>query len=281
MPNDSNSPSFGSFLPGIAGMVGGLASNLLNASAQRRENRRQEAFSREMWEKQGQREIDYFNMQNAYNDPSAVMDRLKNAGLNPNLVYGNGSSTMAAASVSPKQAHGISPSPARYDLGSLVTQQLALKQMNANIARTEAETKAIEARTANQLFTNEVRSRLGVDSYISKEAAASSILQTKDNKQLAEWEAFKQAINPLGRRDDITITKGGANIPSNSPLIKAIGAAFQQTIENVNNAKRLGNLRDAESAIKSFQVKLSKQGLSPNSPWYVKFLADLYSKLDL
>ena len=36
-------------------------------------------------------------MNNAYNDPSAQMERLKQAGLNPNLVYGGGATTTASA----------------------------------------------------------------------------------------------------------------------------------------------------------------------------------------
>lgn len=34
--------------------------------------------------------VEMWNLQNQYNDPSAQMQRLRNAGLNPNLVYGGG-----------------------------------------------------------------------------------------------------------------------------------------------------------------------------------------------
>lgn len=36
------------------------------------------------------RNLQMWNLQNAYNDPSAQMERLQKAGLNPNLVYGGG-----------------------------------------------------------------------------------------------------------------------------------------------------------------------------------------------
>ena len=45
------------------------------------------------------RQIEMWNMNNAYNDPSAQMERLRQAGLNPNLVYGNGATTTASAHI--------------------------------------------------------------------------------------------------------------------------------------------------------------------------------------
>ena len=44
-----------------------------------------------------QHEIDMWNMQNAYNTPQAQMERLKQAGLNPNLMYGQGNVGNATA----------------------------------------------------------------------------------------------------------------------------------------------------------------------------------------
>lgn len=49
--------------------------------------------------------VQFWNMQNAYNTPKAQMGRLKDAGLNPNLIYGSGSAnTGVAGSISPSKA---------------------------------------------------------------------------------------------------------------------------------------------------------------------------------
>ena len=42
--------------------------------------------------KANQRNIENWHMQNAYNTPAAQMQRYKDAGLNPNLIYGQGNS---------------------------------------------------------------------------------------------------------------------------------------------------------------------------------------------
>ena len=65
------------------------------------------------------RQIEMWNMNNAYNDPSAQMERLRQAGLNPNLVYGNGATTTASApsapqasSATPQRFQGVDALPA-------------------------------------------------------------------------------------------------------------------------------------------------------------------------
>lgn len=71
-----------------SGLLGGIVSGLFNRGAQKR------AFDQnvQMW-----------NMQNEYNSPSAQMARLRDAGLNPRLVYGQGSGNTAGnASTLPK-----------------------------------------------------------------------------------------------------------------------------------------------------------------------------------
>tara|TARA_B100000900_G_scaffold395620_1_gene394172 strand:+ start:226 stop:996 length:771 start_codon:yes stop_codon:yes gene_type:complete len=65
----------GQLAGGLANIVGGLFGN----RSRKREAQRQRDFSESMW-----------NRQNAYNTPKNQMQRLKDAGLNPALMYGQG-----------------------------------------------------------------------------------------------------------------------------------------------------------------------------------------------
>lgn len=261
---------------GIISGIGGLASNLLNRQEQRNVNQQQMDFSREMWDKQGIREKEFWNMQNAYNDPAAQMQRLQNAGLNPNLVYGSGSAAQSAAPLSPKQAHGASPSAARVDFGSIVQQTMALAQMKANIARTEAETKAIESRTVNQDFDNQVKQLLGYDKFVRDGKLATERLSTNYQRELADWEIFKVAgLDAEGHFN----ARHGYELSSNSPVVLAQKAGISNTIQQAENAKKLGDIRGLETVIKTFEANLTKQGISPNSPWFTKIIGDLLQRL--
>lgn len=68
-----------------------------NALLQAANNRQQHAFAREMYTKQRNDSLLDWNMQNQYNSPAEQMARLKKAGLNPNLVYGNGATATSGS----------------------------------------------------------------------------------------------------------------------------------------------------------------------------------------
>lgn len=50
----------------------------------------------EQWNRQNAYNLDMWNMQNEYNSPASQMKRYKEAGLNPNLIYGQGQPGMAS-----------------------------------------------------------------------------------------------------------------------------------------------------------------------------------------
>lgn len=97
---------------GLAALQGGInmatsaLNNVFNRRAQNRqwrENRRAAdlAYARdvEMWNRQNDWTREMWDLQNEYNLPSAQMDRLRVAGLNPNLMYGNGASGGQAGAI--------------------------------------------------------------------------------------------------------------------------------------------------------------------------------------
>lgn len=76
--------------------------------------------------------------ENAYNDPSAVMQRLARAGLNPNLMYGEGAGGLAASASMPA-----------VDPGRVVAPQVD-PLLLAQIGNIKADTQLKEAQAGNQ-----------------------------------------------------------------------------------------------------------------------------------
>ena len=87
---------FAAVAAGLAPIIGGLIANK-GGKNQNQANVAQQRLANEHNEKM-------WRLQNDYNNPMAQMQRLREAGLNPNLVYGQGSKMGEAGSVAPAKA---------------------------------------------------------------------------------------------------------------------------------------------------------------------------------
>lgn len=233
---------------GILSSVGNLFTAGANRRAQQKENEKQRAWSREMYDLQNKRDIEFWNMQNAYNDPLAQMQRLDNAGLNPHLVYGNGADTQAGPIATHSAPQPNTKAPVLPPLGDIVSgglfSFLDLQQKKANVARTEAETKSIDANTANRDFLN----KLNDDGYLSmlRKSVANTV-----NKGHYTAEIERQRYETTSELMD-----------SNPELWKkAIRAGAERTILDVGLAKVIGDKNKAETALKRLEAKLMNQGI--------------------
>lgn len=111
----------GSLASGIGSMFGRNKNIDKQIKAQQEENEKNRQWNLSLAKQQNMWNIDQWNRENAYNDPAAQMARLRNAGLNPDLMYQNGTSGLTAAS-SPDMTAGAPSSPVDMSaLGSKAT----------------------------------------------------------------------------------------------------------------------------------------------------------------
>lgn len=256
--------------PLVAGAIAagaGLVGKAVDAFSAGKMNKRAEKFARESMHTQRQWALDDWNMQNAYNDPLAQMQRLKNANLNPHLVYGNGADAQSTSPVRQTQSHQPSyETPKVGDVGSVLMNAMQMKQIQSNIARTDAETNAINEKTTAQQFQNQLNQTIGIDKMVDRYGWATDKLATESARASAEYDAWQAAgFSGMETKDP------------NSPIAKAYRAGWTKTLVELENAKKLGDLRSAEAAIKEFSANLARQGIDPNTPWYVKLIVDIVS----
>jgi hypothetical protein len=84
------------------GAASSLLGGLFSSGSAQRQARKQRAENRYLAEYQYQKDLEMWNRQNEYNRPEAQMQRLKDAGLNPNLIYGSGGVTGNTSTQLPK-----------------------------------------------------------------------------------------------------------------------------------------------------------------------------------
>lgn len=82
-----------SIVPTVVKSGTGFLSSLIASRRSRLNTEATIAHQKEQSQLAYERDLEQWNRQNQYNDPSAQMARLKAAGLNPNMIYGSGSAT--------------------------------------------------------------------------------------------------------------------------------------------------------------------------------------------
>lgn len=188
---------------GIIAGVGSLLGSGINAIAQNRANKQnlklaqyQNAWQSAENDKAFKNNILMWNMQNAYNSPTAQMSRLRQAGLNPNLVYGSGvtgNNAGSAPQYEPIKVQRATMEPYRgWNLGlsDAVSVYMAARQNKAQIENMEAQNKLIkeQARTEGIRQGNIAMStaRSGFDLNLARELRNVSIDRAIAEKNLTE-----------------------------------------------------------------------------------------------
>lgn len=178
----------------IAAITGGtsVAGNLIQNSGTKRSQKRADKMN-----------IKFFDMQNAYNTPESQMARLKKAGLNPNLIYGqsvggatgNSGSAPSASKAAPYSMQGIPQSAlAGYQAEADVTNtnmDTALKGVDLGVNKQYAQEIAkqqlqdIRLGNAKKVIENNVASGIERDTILLAAENLANAKATLTGKQLA------------------------------------------------------------------------------------------------
>lgn len=83
-------------------IIGGIAQSIINSNQARENQEKQNQANLQLAQYQYSKDLEMWNRGNEYNAPQAQMQRLRDAGLNPNLVYGSGAVAGQSAGQIPK-----------------------------------------------------------------------------------------------------------------------------------------------------------------------------------
>lgn len=222
---------------------------------------------------------------------SAQLQQAKKAGVSKAAAIGGGGTGTQGASVGSvgggNAADAASTENANTNqsaLGLQAAAQLGLLKAQKENIEADTENKKVDAvkksgidtevagqELISKKFTNELNKKIGVDRMVNNAVDAMVKLEAESGKAWDEYQAWQAGGFKEGQK---------TNDP-NSPVAKAIRAGFEQAVTNLDNAKKEGNLKDAETAVKQFEAKMASEGIAPNSPWYVKFGADLLERVGL
>ena len=130
----------------VSGLLGGIG-QLFSNKAQKKEGAKQRQFALDMWERQ-----------NAYNTPSKQMQRLKDAGLNPALMYGQGNVGNA------QQAMGVQQSKID-NVGAAAAQSVASGVQLDLVAKQKQLLADQAAQARANAFKSQIDATIGIKDY--------------------------------------------------------------------------------------------------------------------
>lgn len=223
-----------------------LISSLFGNAARKKEASRQRAWNERMW-----------HMENAYNTPEAQMARLKQAGLNPNLVYGQGSVGNAAGSVNSYQKPDIE-TPDLNPLGQMLQYVgVEAKQAQADNMRQQTET------LKSQQALNEVKA-------LTETANASSA----STKAYIDKRTRGQKMNLIQR----TLEKLSAE---KTLLDQRVHVGHQTLDSQVKAIKNDASVKGFSAELHKLHVDMRKQGIEPGDKIYFRLIQALASKFGI
>lgn len=248
------------------GIIGGAISqgtanhtNIKLAKYQNEYNRqhqeREFQFNKEQSELEWQRNLAQWQRENAYNDPAAQMQRLQAAGLNPNLVYGNGSATTTAAS-SPRYsaAKYEAPTAQRATVNPLYRNNIDPVQMlslESNLSLQRAQANQINAQAS---FTKQNTENLLTENLLK-------ISQIEGNKiSNSQKVALFDAVQQRAYADIDKTRVSTENIRLDNEL-KQFSRDQLQPLQREQLASSIENLRLTKD-VNSFKLKMLKLGIT-------------------
>jgi hypothetical protein len=245
-----------------------LAGSAINAGSQSRTNQSQLSYSREMYDKQRADALADWNRQNQYNSPKEQMMRFKEAGLNPNLIYGQMTQSPVVRSSS---VEGYSPRAPQVDLGNAAAmglqglstyQDTQLKNVQTDLVKEQIKNASTD-NMLKQLDWAEKNIKLPYAQQMAESNAQA--LKIQNDQRLVDLEFSKQnnpirletnqyQLNNLIKDLDVKI--------QSMNLSKAQEAQAYQTIASL---KKSGILQELD-------INLKKQGVQPGDNVLLRIL---------
>lgn len=255
-----------------------------NAIAQSNINKSTRKWNDMMYDKQRLHAMQDWERTNEYNSPQAMMARLKAAGLNPNLVYGNGNAVESAGPIRSSDTGSWKPEAPQIGtegLGMLYDLEMKNAQMD-NLAKQGAvleqdallrasQVLATNTTTDSAKFDLEMKNRL---KEISAEAAAANLSKI-----------YAEKSNITANTHSTISAQERAEALQEPTLEAAFLNLSRMRSQNLNDEKqraeadaRIQNLLK-DGTLKEWEIRLNRKGLQKGDAIYWRVLGNMLDKV--
>lgn len=281
MPN--NPSTTGAIISGGAGLLG----TGINAFSQGQMNRKTRKWNEKMYGLQRQDALADWTRQNEYNHPSAQMARLKEAGLNPNLVYGSGATTEAGG-IRGTESKGWNPRAPEVDLSPvgnslMMYYDTEIKQAQVDNLRAQNTVAVQDAllKAAQVLQTTASTEKTGVETSRSK-----FDLSLAQELKETSIEAARSNVDKMKADTRYTLDRNEREAAMQAPnLMKAVEDVFLIRAQRENLDLSKGEIRgrilnlEKDATLKELDIRLRRLGIQPNDSMWLRMVGRLVDQL--
>lgn len=244
---------------------GEVVTNFMNQKNARRVERQRRNYDMKNW-----------HAQNRYNSPAAQMQRLKDAGLNPNLIYGG----------SPGQAAGTAQAvPEGKAAAPQITNPLSSMGRIADFPIKQAQIDNLEA-------TAEVNKQRAI--LLGVETAGKATQNAKGELELGLAQELRETSLQMGIEElkfmeqktiGLEIQNQVSNATKAAEVLKIYYQAAQAREQLFNlkktgaNIDKQGEILDLEKEFRSLDTALRASGIQPGDPLWQRILGSFYNQL--
>lgn len=248
-------------IPAI-GAGASLLSQGFNALSTSGANRASEDFQRSMYERQRKDALTDWDKQNQYNSPLATMERFKDAGLNPNLIYGQG--TQASTPVRTASPGSYRAEAPKLDLGDALSAFVKVMLDQTQISNQE---KLLELREKELQMKNlkfDIDEQTKFTTIESREQALRNLRQqhtNMDESNARAWIAQGLDKNRTEAQIALMNLEGKAKeqgIRQSEQYIENLKAQRRLTDKQVSQVDALIQNLYRSGSIQDFQIQLNK-----------------------
>jgi len=264
---------------GVGSVIGGGASllgDIFNLFGSSKANREQRAYNTSIMQTQRNWALEDIANQNAYNSPVQQMARYKEAGLNPNLIYGEGTTASSGQSDQPRSVSSPSYNPENTlsSFSNLGAQTMNAINTGQNIKMNTQSLENMKAEKLNKDADTFIKEKTG--NILSTEPGATDTYEYDSNNQpigkgsTEHTQELKQALFAAQNASSITeaVQKGLQSILQTTTDKKIIDKITEE-IKSLKNNQKLQKL-DIES---------QSWDLNANSPVWQQVIGKILTAL--
>lgn len=263
----------GQLTPEEAAAISNTIDTATNIMAQGNIRKNTRKWNEKMYERQRQDALADWERQNEYNHPSAQMARLREAGLNPNLVYGNGADATSNASIRSSSTGTYSQASPNLGRGAgLDWYDMKLKQAQID-----------NLRVINTVNTQEALLKAAQTGQVAQSTATSK-QQYEQAGQLFPYtlegtiENIKQTQTKTGimlQENERAAAANSKSLEEATQRILKLREETANTQEERNRIRASTRLLETDNRIKLLDEELKKNGIQPTDNIFMRILGQL------